>query len=230
MTDENKNEVTYLYKRNINSETVEKINQKLYEIDWNEVKSCKNPPESYEILETKFLSIYDAFFPKKKKKVKSKDIRSPRITAGIKISSKCKQQLYEKLLKCWSERNEDEYKDYKQLFETIQKRSKKLYFSKLIVKCKDNIRKTWSLIKEAIGKEKIQQQNFPKKICVGDKEIIDLKTIAEKFNKFLTEIGPNLTKDIDLSSVTFDNYLKTLNANQPEHNLTVNELNDAFFP
>ena len=85
------------------------------------------------------------------------------------------------------------------------------------------------MIKEVIGKEKIQQQNFPQKICIGNKEITDLKTIAEKFNKFFTEIGPNLAKDIDPSSVTFDNYLKTFNANQPEHNLTVNELKDAFF-
>ena len=59
--------------------------------------------------------------------------------------------------------------------------------------------------------------------------MIDLKTIAEKFNKFFTDIGPNLAKDIDPSSVTFDNYLKTFNANQPELNLTVNELKDAYF-
>ena len=85
MIDENKNEVTHIYKRNINSETVKKFNQKLYEIDWNEVKSCEHPSESYEIFLTKFLSIYDAFFPKKKIKVKSKDIQSPWITAGIKI-------------------------------------------------------------------------------------------------------------------------------------------------
>ena len=54
--------------------------------------------------------------------------------------------------------------------------------------------------------------------------------MQKKFNKFFTEIGPNLTKDIDSSSVTFDNYLKIFNANQPEHNLTVNEMKDAFFP
>ena len=54
------------------------------------------------------------------------------------------------------------------------------------------------MIKEVIGKEKIQQ-NFPQKICVGNKEITDLKTIAEKFNKFFTEIDPNLTKDNDPS-------------------------------
>ena len=58
----------YLYKRNINNETVEKFNQKLYEIDWNEVKSCQNAAESYEIFLTKFLSIYNAFLSKEKDK------------------------------------------------------------------------------------------------------------------------------------------------------------------
>ena len=58
MTDENKNEVTYIYRRNINSKTTEKFNQKFYEIDWNEVKSSKYPSESYEIFLTKFLTKY----------------------------------------------------------------------------------------------------------------------------------------------------------------------------
>ena len=75
MIDENKNEVTYIYKRNINSETIEKFNQKLYEIDWNEVKSCEHPSESYEIFLTKFLNIYDDFFPKKKIEVKGKTFK-----------------------------------------------------------------------------------------------------------------------------------------------------------
>ena len=64
------------------------------------------------------------------------------------------------------------------------------------------------MIKEVIGKEKIQQQNFPQKNCIGNKEITNLKTIAEKFNKFFTEIGHILAKDIDPSSFTFDSYLK----------------------
>ena len=109
---------------NITGELVEKSNQKLYEIDWNEVKSCKKPSESHEIFLIKFLSVQDAFFPKKKIKFKSKDVQSSWITAGIKKMSKNKQHLYEKFLKCRSERNEDEYKSYQQL-ETI----KKCYFT-----------------------------------------------------------------------------------------------------
>ena len=39
-----------------------------------------------------------------------------------------------------------------------------LRFSKLIVKYQDNIKRTWSMIIEAIGKEKYKKKKFPKKI------------------------------------------------------------------
>ena len=85
------------------------------------------------------------------------------------------------------------------------------------------------MITEAIGKEKNQQQNFPSKNCVGNKGIKNSKSIAEHFNTFFTEIGPKLAKVIDPSSVSCENYLKTLNANQSEHDLSINELKNAFF-
>ena len=57
----------------------------------------------------------------------------------------------------------------------------------------------------------------------------NLKSIAEHFNRFFTEIGPELAKSIDPSSVIFENCLKNLHTNQPEHNLSIKELKDAFF-
>ena len=121
-----------------------------------------------------------------KMKIKTKDLESPWIIKGIKISSKQKQRLYSKLKKR-NEKTKKEYQDYKKLFESIKKQSKKLHFSKLILKYKNNIKKTWQVIKEAIGKEKCKQQNFPKKILVDKKSIT-----ATKFQS-----GPNLAKDID---------------------------------
>ena len=52
------------------------------------------------------------------------------------------------------------YKNYKQLFETI----KKVHFSNLITQYKYNIKKTWALIREAIGKEEMKKRTFLKKI------------------------------------------------------------------
>ena len=55
------------------------------------------------------------------------------------------------------------YKNEKWKKIEIKTRSTKLYYSTLIAKYKYNIINTWFVIKEAIGKEKNQQQNFRKK-------------------------------------------------------------------
>ena len=110
-------------------------------------------------------------------------------------------------------------KHLRKCFESIKKRSKKLHFSKLILKYKNNIKKTWQVIKEAIGKEKYKQ-HLPKKI---------LESIAESFNKYFTQIGPKLAKDIGTSTKSFNEYIKKHDTTQPEKVISVNELKDAFF-
>ena len=75
--------------------------------------------------QTKFIVLYDNYFPKRKIKLKEKDLKSPWITSCIKKSSKRKQRLYEKLFKKRTEKNELEYKNYKKLLESVKKRSKK---------------------------------------------------------------------------------------------------------
>ena len=134
-----KNETSFLYKRNFNTDAKHAFFEK-----------C--------------LILYDKYFPKQKIKVKSKDLQSPWVTKGIKKSSKKKQRLYQKFLKNRNVKNETEYKSYKKLFETIKKRSKKNHFSKLILKYKDNVKKCWAVIKDAIGKSRYTQHTFPKKI------------------------------------------------------------------
>ena len=106
---------------------------------------------------------------------------------------------------------------------------KKLHFSKLILKYKNNIKKTWQIIKEAIGKEKRSQHRFPTKIVVDKESITNIHSIAENFNKFFTEIGPNLANKINPSRKHFHEYLKEFQTYQPENVISVNELKDAFF-
>ena len=67
-----------------------------------------------------------------------------------------------------------------------------LHSSKLILKYKSNIKKTGQIITEAIGKEKCNWHRFPTKVVVDKRSITNIDSIAENFNKFFTEIGPNL--------------------------------------
>ena len=98
-----------------------------------------------------------------------------------------------------------------------------MYFSKLILKYKNNIKKTWQVIKEAIGKEKYKQQNLPKKILVDKISITETESIAESFNKYFTQIGPKLAKDIGTSTKSFNEYIKKHDTTQPEKVISVNE-------
>ena len=50
----------------------------------------------------------------------------------------------------------------------------------------------WSVIKEAIGKNSSRQKKFPKKINLGRNFITSTDSIAENFNKYFAETGPNL--------------------------------------
>ena len=101
-----------------------------------------------------------------------------------------------------------EYQDYKKLFEIIKKRSKKWHFSKLILEYKHNVKTSWQVIKEAKGKEKYKQQNLFKKILVDKKSITETESVAGKFNKYFTQIGLNLGKDIGTSTKCFNEYIK----------------------
>ena len=115
----------------------------------------------HKIFLKKIKSFYDEYFPIKIIKLKTKDIQSPWITTGIKKSSKHKQRLYENL-KTRCKKAENPYKNYKNLFQQIKKPAKRFHFSNLIIKYKNNIKMTWSVIKEAIGKNSSQRQKFIK--------------------------------------------------------------------
>ena len=72
--------------------------------------------------------------------------------SDIAKSRKKKQRLYEKFLKNRISKNEETYKTYKNLFETIKKRSKKSFTQKKLHKFKGDSKKTWSVMKEILGK------------------------------------------------------------------------------
>ena len=143
---------------------------------------------------------------------------------------KHKQHLCEKFLKTRCKKAENAYKNYKNLFEQIKKRAKRLPFSNLIRKYKSNNKLTWSVVKEVIGKNSSWRQNFSNKINLGSKFITSTDSVAKNFNKYFTEIGPSLANRISTLLANFDTYLNNkCNIFQLETPLSMNELNDAFY-
>ena len=127
--------------------------------------------------------------------------------------------------------NKENYKTYKKLFELIERKSKKNYFSKQILQYKNNMKTTWSVMKKIIGKmHQHNKSKLPRKLFVNKKYITLETKIAKKFNEFFTGIGPSLARKIPTPSKPFESFLKKASTILPERCLTINEIKGTFFP
>ena len=61
------------------------------------------------------------------------------------------------------------------------------------------------------------------------KEITEIKDVAEKFNDFFTNVGPNLAKKVPNSSNSFTSFLNQTHSIMEKNSLSINELKEDFF-
>ena len=97
------------------------------------------------------------------------------------------------------------------------------------MKYKNNLKLTWNVIKDSIGKAKSIKKFFPQKIKTNNKIVTDTDVIAQHFSTYFMETGPNLSKKTETPAKTFEAYLRKQNIIQPENPLTINEFKKNFF-
>ena len=84
-----------IIKGDINEASIEYFKSLFDSIDWHLLTQTLLPNNSYNIFLEKFVQIYDQAFPERKIKIKPKSLVSPRITQGLRKSSRKKQHLEE---------------------------------------------------------------------------------------------------------------------------------------
>ena len=223
----NKTETKIISKREINNKAIENFKELLKKVDWTPIY-VSDVNKAYGEFITTVSYLYDTAFPLMKIKIKSKNLLSPWMTKGLIKSSKRKKRLYEKFLKKRTIENENSYKSFKKLFESIKIKSKKNHYANLLNKYQNDIKKTWQVIKEVIGNNKNSINELPKKITSEGIEIQNQKSIAEHFNHFFTNIGPKLASNIPKPKQTFESYLKVNGEIYENSSLTDKELKDAI--
>ena len=111
---------------------------KLHDVIWDDIKITDSVNHSYNRFFQIFLSLYNECFPKIRIKLKPQKHFCPWINLGIRKASKRKQRLYEKFLKTRNDKSEAEYKAHKNMFEIIEPKSKRNYYSQKILEYKNN--------------------------------------------------------------------------------------------
>ena len=177
----------------------------------------------------KFLPLYEKYFPKRKIKTKRKRALTPWISNSIANPSKLKQNLYEKFLKHHTPINKANYKAYKNLSETIKRKSKKPLYLEKLIKFQGDAKKKWFIMKEIFGKAKIKKSSLLFTAVTDKTDILGETNIANEFNNFCTDIGLKLSTKIPELSQRFESYMKSVSSEMENKPFSISELKQVFF-
>ncbi|XP_065663015.1 putative histone-lysine N-methyltransferase 1 [Hydra vulgaris] len=160
------------------------FNEQLSLLHWNHINFSSEANVVYNSFFRTFYEVYDANFPQYKVNLNKKSLKSPWITEELRKSS--------------------QVKIVSQLFESQKKNLKKKYYSNLLEKFKNNAKRTWQILNEITGNQKIKTCNLPKFIKNNDDFLYNPKDIANQINNLFVTIGPNLEKNIPIITNTIN--------------------------
>ena len=126
--------------------------------------------------------------------------KSKWITQGIIRSITFREKLYLKMK--LSPKDTAEYttikinlKTYNNILKRNIRQAKSLYYQHQFDQYKNNIKKTWGVIKELVNRRPIKNI-LPQYIIVDREVLTDKHAIANRLNTFFTNIGPKLASQI----------------------------------
>ena len=205
-TKQSKVKLPEIVTRKINSKTIPSFCKMLQSTSWKNVLNEVNPSVAFNNFYEKLNAVRDIAFPEIKIKPKpTKFQHSPFMTLGLQISQKRKEKLFAKKVKCSSENNLEKFKAYNTLYNKIRRAAKKMYYTDQFNKFIKNSKETWKVIREIIGTNK-QKDQLPEFFKCNGQVISDYMEIANGFNNFFSQVGPDLASEIGPSDKNYNDY------------------------
>jgi len=196
--------------RDTKESNVSKFIDKMASTDWDQIcePGSTDVNVSYNNFLNYFSSSYDECLPCRNVKIKiRRSGYKPWITTGINKSIRRKNNLY----KSWLVKRTDlaltKYKLFRNKLTTVIRAAEKGYYQTRFEEAKSNSRKTWGLIKDILS-NKTNNSDPVKVLKVNDCTVTNQKNIADQFNEFFVNVGPNLAKKIPLVSGNFLDYVQ----------------------
>ena len=200
-----------------------------------------DPNSNYKLLESEIINANSQFMAIKVVKFKKyKHKRNNWITHGIIKSIKYRDNLYKQVK--MTNANSSQYdvlrsnlSTYNAILKSSIRLAKKTYVMKQFNTCKNDSRKTWKNINDLISNRKVKTS--PTYFKDQHVMVTDKLEIANKFNLYFTNIGPNLAKDIHITTTkNFASYLIKVDENINQFNFqdvdedTIRKIIDDFAP
>ena len=186
-------------------DNIDSLNIHLANEKWFDVLHEQNVNRCYENFMRKLMLYYNQNIPISETANQHKQVRKmPWITKGILCSIHTRNQLYKLSLRKPTLLNKNNYKKYRNKLTTLIRLSRKLYYSNKLAQNKGDLNKVWKTINDLIKNKK---KNHPETITKNGIEIKDPIEIAQTFNEYFTNIGPELASSIDSNVGHFTEYV-----------------------
>ena len=166
---------------------------------------AEDPNDMWEIWKKIFVEVLDKHAPLQCKKIRSKKV--PWITSDIKKLINTRDKLKRKSISTNLENDWFDYKTSRNKVNIELRNAKKEYYSSKIAGQKFNPKKAWKSINNLLGRQ--NKPTVVNEINLGEKNFTTPKDIAEGFNDYFSNIGPDLASKIDTSNYNFETYTKT---------------------
>ena len=189
------NKTRYMFKRNTTPDAISLFCHDLEQQNWDSVIQTDDGNQSYNSFIDIIQTLFNKNCPVKRIIIKNNKYDKPWITPGLKNACKKKNTLYRRFLKCRSKEAEDRYKSYKNKLTGILRYCEKDYYNKKLQLYSYDMKNTWKLLNEVINR-KMKQRNFVSHFNYNNNEIYDKQEIANGFNDFFVNIGPELANKI----------------------------------
>ena len=152
-----------------------------------------------------FIDIYNDAFPLKAFK-KGYKTRKAWLSEGMKRSIKRKNKLFKRYKRSGRLEHEEKYKKYRNWLNKILSNAQRAYYEKILDENKGNLRKSWQILKDIINRKR--QSKTATRFLVNNCITTDKDKIAQGFNNFYINVGPNLASKIPKDNRSPTVYIK----------------------
>ena len=216
--------------RSLNSENLNHLKENLGNLTWTNVLASQDVNISFDIFWTQFIELYNLCIPLKKTKF-NRNLHKicNYMTQGLLVSRLNKISLLKKSIINPTPQNKLMYKKYRNLYNSLIRNSKKLYYENSLNMAKKDPKKTWKILKEALNLT--TSNNKVEKLTTNGITTTNPVEIANQFNNFFADVGTSISNSTHPTKVLPESFIQhtdkpdlVLNQTSPESIINILKL------
>ncbi|CAB4035040.1 Hypothetical predicted protein, partial [Paramuricea clavata] len=179
----------------------------------------------WENFQTTFNYVADIHAPLQSRKVRNR--KAPWLTDAIKKSMNRRDYLKKKAIKTNSTACHNAYKSLRNEINKKIMYAKRDYYTNCVDRNRNNTKQMWKHINQLVNKN--SRSTNISVLHIDEQVITENETIADLFNEYFTDIGPNLSNQITETNTDFKRYMKFKTQHKFNfENININEVLNAL--